>query len=188
MAALDISQLKFLIVEDNPFMRAILNQLLRNYHVRITKEANDGASAFKEMRTFKPDIILLDWEMQPLDGLDFVKLIRTGDDSPDRFVPIIMVTGHSEAHRITDARDSGVNEFLVKPLSAKSLFSRIAELIEKPRSFVESKSYFGPDRRRHTVSYDGADRRGGAPPAGIDIGIGDAKQGMSQSELDTMFD
>ena len=188
MSALDISQLKFLIVEDNPFMRAILNQLLRNYHVRTTKEANDGASAFMEMRTFKPDIILLDWEMRPLDGLDFVKLVRTGDDSPDRFVPIIMVTGHSEAHRITDARDSGVNEFLVKPLSANSLFSRITELIEKPRSFVETKSYFGPDRRRRSVSYDGTERRGGAAPTGMDIEVADADQGMSQTQLDSMFD
>ena len=144
MAKLDISNVKFLIVEDNPFMRIILKQLLRALGVLEMAEAADGALAFSSMKTFEPDIILVDWEMQPLDGLDFVKLVRTGDDSPNQYVPIIMVTGHSEQNKVTQARDAGINEMLIKPLSARTLFSRIRAVIERPRPYVETRSYFWP--------------------------------------------
>ena len=60
-----------------------------------------------------------------------------------------MITGHTEKHRVEAARDAGVTEFLAKPITAANLFARIAEIVERPRAFVRSDSYFGPDRRRH---------------------------------------
>jgi len=171
MADLDISAIKFMIVEDNPFMRNILKLLLRSYNVRDMKEANDGSQAFKELQGYKPDIILVDWEMQPLDGLDFARLVRTGEDSPDRFVPMIMVSGYSETTRIFEARDAGINEYLVKPISAQTLFSRIRAVIERPRPFIEIDSYFGPDRRRRQdENYRGEERRGTGVAAPSDDG------------------
>jgi len=161
LSELDISRVKFLIVEDNPFMRVILKQSLRALGVAEMQEAIDGAQAFTVLKTFEPDIVLVDWEMQPLDGLDFVRLVRTGEDSPNKYIPLIMVTGHSEQHRVTEARDAGINEMLIKPLSAKSLYSRIKAVIDKPRPFVETTEYFGPDRRRRDdPNYKGEDRRG----------------------------
>ena len=70
--------------------------------------------------------------MQPLDDLDSVKLIHTGDDSPNKYVPMIMVTGHSEQNKVTQSRDAGINELLIKPLSAKTLYPRIKAVIERP--------------------------------------------------------
>jgi len=164
MAALDISQLRFMIVEDNPFMQRVLKQLLRSYNVRLMREASDGAEAFKLLESFPPDIILVDWEMMPLSGLDFIKLVRTSDESPDRFVPIIMVTAYSEAANIRAARDAGVTEYLVKPVSAVNLFSRIKRIIEKPRPFVECPTFFGPDRRRREdKNFGGPERRVSEP-------------------------
>ncbi len=160
MAALDISQLRFMIVEDNPFMTQVLKQLLRSFNVRLMREATDGAEAFKLLQTFPPDIILVDWEMQPLSGLDFIKLVRTSDESPDRFVCIIMVAAYSEASNIRAARDDGVTEYLVKPVSAMSLFSGIKTIIEKPRPFVECSTFYGPDRRRREdKNFSGPGRR-----------------------------
>ncbi len=157
-------------------MRILLKQLLRALGVAEMAEAADGAQAFSVMKTFEPDIILVDWEMQPLDGLDFVKLVRTGDDSPNKYVPMIMVTGHSEQNKVTQSRDAGINELLIKPLSAKTLYSRIRAVIERPRPFVESKTYFGPDRRRRADQmYQGAERRKDA-------------DAQSQGDIDAMFD
>lgn len=82
-----------------------------------------------------------------MDGLDFVRLVRTGEDSPNHYIQIIMVTGHFEHHRMTLARDAVTNEMLIKPLSAKSLYSRINAVIERPRPFVETSDYFGEGRR-----------------------------------------
>jgi DNA-binding response OmpR family regulator len=75
-------------------------------------------------------------------------------------VPIIMITGHTEKHQVEAARDAGITEFLIKPITAQSLFSRITEVVERPRAFVRCESYFGPDRRRRNVeSYTGPWRR-----------------------------
>jgi two-component system, chemotaxis family, chemotaxis protein CheY len=75
-------------------------------------------------------------------------------------VPIIMVSGHTEKHRVEAARDAGVTEFLIKPITGHSLFSRIAEILERPRPFVRCDNYFGPDRRRHPLeNYAGPWRR-----------------------------
>jgi len=75
-------------------------------------------------------------------------------------VPIIMLTGYTEMHRVTEARDAGVNEFLAKPVSAKKLYSRIVAIIEHNRNFIKIKQFFGPDRRRKALeSYRGDERR-----------------------------
>jgi two-component system chemotaxis response regulator CheY len=97
--------------------------------------------------------------MEPLDGIDFTRMVRTAPDSPNPFVPIIMLTAQSSMERVTQARDSGVNEFLAKPVTAKGLYSRIATVIERPRQFVRASEYFGPGRRRSVKEFMGMDRR-----------------------------
>jgi DNA-binding response OmpR family regulator len=148
-----------LIVDDNKHMRALVKTILHALGAKNCREASDGADAFKELRHFPADIIICDWNMSPLDGLDFVRLVRTGGDSPNPFVPIVMLTGHTELVKVIEARDSGVHEFLAKPISARSLYARIRIIIEKPREFIKTKSYFCPDRRRNDAEYKGSERR-----------------------------
>jgi len=155
----NLERLNFLIVDDNKHMRALVKTILHALGSKNCHEAGDGADAFKELRHFPADIIICDWNMSPLDGLDFVKLVRTGGDSPNPFVPIIMLTGHTEMAKVLEARDSGVHEFLAKPISARSLYSRIRTIIERPREFIKAKYYFGPDRRRSESKWSGAERR-----------------------------
>jgi DNA-binding response OmpR family regulator len=160
MASYNIERLNFLIVDDNKHMRALVKSILHALGSKNTMEASDGADAFKELRHYPADIIICDWNMSPLDGLDFVRLVRTGKDSPNPFVPIIMLTGHTEMNRVIEARDAGVHEFLAKPISAKKLYSRIRSIIEHPREFIRAGLYFGPDRRRNKSSnYNGPERR-----------------------------
>ncbi len=144
-----LANIKFLIVDDNAFMRTIIRRILSTLGVHETREANDGAEALKTIQTWPADIILLDWEMTPFDGIEFTQMIRGAHDGTNTFLPIIMVSAHSEYWRIAAARDAGVTEFLVKPISAKSLFARIRNVIENPRPFVNAPGFFGPDRRRH---------------------------------------
>jgi two-component system chemotaxis response regulator CheY len=160
MSAGAFDHLKILIVEDNQHMRALLRGLLNSVGIREIVEANNGASALDALREKKCDLILSDLSMAPMNGLEFSRKVRTGDHSPNPFVPIIMITGHTEKHRVEEARDAGVTEFLAKPITAHSLFSRIAEIVERPRAFVRCEAYFGPDRRRKTLdSYAGPWRR-----------------------------
>ncbi len=160
MSNYNLERLNFLIVDDNKHMRALVKSILHALGVKNCVEATDGADAFKELRHYPADVIICDWSMSPLDGMDFVRLVRTGKDSPNPFVPIIMLTGHTEMNRVMEARDAGVHEFLAKPISAKSLYARVRSIIERPRPFIRAGMYFGPDRRRReNPNYKGKERR-----------------------------
>lgn len=158
--AYDFSTISCLVVDDNPHMRKLVVALLYTLGIKHVFEADDGGEAFKMIKARTPDIIICDWIMAPVDGIELVKRVRTAHDSPNPYIPIILLTGHTEKHRITEARDAGINEFLAKPISAKRLYQRIINVIEKPRTFVKTDTYFGPDRRRHRKStYKGPERR-----------------------------
>ncbi len=140
--------LKILLVDDNQHMRILLIEILRAIGVRHVFEAMDGAEALAIMRTTAIDVVFTDLTMTGLDGIDFVNLLRRSPDSPNPFAPIVMITGHSTERRVHEARDAGVNEFLAKPVTARGVIHRLTLLIENPRPFVRTETYFGPDRRR----------------------------------------
>jgi CheY-like chemotaxis protein len=156
--------LRILLVDDNPHMRMLLAEILRANGVRHIYEANDGAEGLQMMRDKPIDVVMTDLSMQPLDGIDFVRLLRNSPDSPNQLAPVIMITGHSTVARVNEARDAGVSEFLTKPLTARGVVERLHQVVEHPRPFVRCDGYFGPDRRRRTASsYRGPWRRAGDP-------------------------
>ena len=142
------ANVNFMIIDDNAFMRTTLRHILEYFGVQRFQEAPDGAEALKIMQSWPPDIILIDWEMSPLNGIEFTKIVRNSHHDAERFLPIILISGHSEHWRIAEARDAGVTEYLAKPISAKSVMSRIRTVVEQPRPFINAPDYFGPDRRR----------------------------------------
>jgi two-component system chemotaxis response regulator CheY len=146
--AYNLSELSVLIVEDNSHMQLLLKEILRSFNIRNIRTALDGVDGLKELKTFTADLVIADWNMEVLDGLEFTRMVRSADDSRNPYVPIIMLTGHTETHHIVEARDAGMTEYLAKPISAKSLYERICSVIEKPRQFIKTRTYAGPDRRR----------------------------------------
>ncbi|WP_372785230.1 response regulator [Phenylobacterium sp.] len=140
--------LKILLVDDNHHMRLLLGEILKAVGVKHIYEASDGAQGLTMLRQQRVDIIMTDLSMQPLDGIDFVRLLRNSPDSPDQMCPVIMITGHSTLQRVQEARNAGVNEFLAKPLTARGVVERIGQIIDHPRQYVRTPNYFGPDRRR----------------------------------------
>ena len=160
MIRIDFSNLRFLVVEDNPHMRRIIRTLLQGFGSREIYEAADGVAGLEAFNKYTPDIVIMDWAMPVFDGLDFARMIRQPDTNASPFTPIIMLTGHSERKRVTAARDAGVTEFMVKPVSATALHQRIVNVVANPRRYIRTKSYFGPDRRRNsTPGYSGPERR-----------------------------
>lgn len=156
----EFSDLSFLIVDDNAHMISIIKTLLKGFGIHKVCEATDAADAFEEFRTSPIDVIILDYAMETLDGIEFARLVRTAKDSPNPHVPIIMLTAHSERSRVTESRDSGITEFMCKPICAKDLYQRIVEVVERPREFVRTKSFFGPDRRRRSLeAFAGKEKR-----------------------------
>jgi two-component system chemotaxis response regulator CheY len=152
--------LKILLVDDNHHMRVLLAEILKAVGVRHIYEASDGAQGLQMMKNHAVDIIMTDLSMQPLDGIDFVRLLRRSPESPNQMCPVIMITGHSTLARVQEARNAGVNEFLAKPLTARGVMERISQVVDHPRPYVKTQDYFGPDRRRRAdPSYAGPLRR-----------------------------
>jgi CheY-like chemotaxis protein len=152
--------IKILLVDDNHHMRLLLTEILRAIGVREVYEATNGAEALQTLRSQPIDIVMTDLAMQPMDGIDFVRRLRNGQESPNPMAPVIMITGHSTLRRVAEARDVGVTEFLSKPVTARGVIERINRVVEHPRPFVKTTSYFGPDRRRRDdPDYPGPYRR-----------------------------
>jgi len=181
MADSYLANIKFLVVEDNGFMQTVVRRVLSALGAGEVRECNDGADALKILQNFPADIIITDWAMDPIDGIDLTQMIRTAPDSLNPYVPIIMLSAYSEMNRIVEARDSGVNEFVVKPVSVNALFNRIQAVIEKPRPFIRIKGFFGPDRRRRNMPFADKDRR--LAPTTLPDGVGSHEPELDQDEV-----
>lgn len=153
-------KLTILVVEDTPPMLKLVVSVLDTLGIGRILTATDGGQAYEIFTKENPDIVIADWHMEPVTGVELVEKIRKNDDSPNRTAPVIMMTGYSAMPRVSEARDTGTTEFLVKPFSANDLARRIAYVINKPRDFIDSPDYFGPDRRRRKIEdYKGPHRR-----------------------------
>lgn len=162
--ALDLTKISVLVVEDLAPMRKLIASVLEAFGVGKVYEARSGEQAYALFQQFSPDIVITDWLMEPMNGLELIRKIRTEKQSINRLVPIIVITGYSAIHRVMEARDLGATEFLTKPFSGRDLAKRINLIINKPRDFVETDHFFGPDRRRKKGDdYKGPRRRSEEP-------------------------
>lgn len=155
-----LKPISFLIVEERSYMRRIIKGALETLGAKSIDEASDGRQAWNSIKSWAPDILLSERWLAGMNGLELLRMIRH-DKSALKFLPVIMVTGETRREQVVGARNAGVSEYVAKPITAKGLFLRIRETIKRPRPFVETKVYFGPDRRRRTEIMDhGKDRRG----------------------------
>ena len=147
-----------LVVEDQMQIRGLLASVLRTFGVGNILRASNGAEAIELLRTVsrdpaaagasRVDAILSDWVMHPVDGAMLLRWVRKHKESPNRFLPFVMITAFSDPHRVELARDLGVTEFLSKPFSAQSVAIHLMAALKDKRRFVRVGQFFGPDRRR----------------------------------------
>jgi two-component system chemotaxis response regulator CheY len=153
-------QLKVLVVDDNVHMRALLCRILHSLGIKTIYDATNAQEAWEIFALNPCDIMFLDWVLSGMNGVDFTEKVRNAPDSPNPFIPIVMISGYSSKECVNAARDAGVTEFLTKPVSSKAILSRLVAVIENPRPFVRTKTYFGPCRRRRAdLLYKGPERR-----------------------------
>lgn len=138
---------KVLLVDDEHFMRKVVRTLLMSIGIGTVFEAANGLDGLEQIRRERPDVVIVDWNMPQLDGPGFVRLVR----SPATFVypdvPLIMLTGHGERSRVVEAMRLGVNEYLLKPVSAHSLQERLTAVLMNPRPIIQRAGYYGPAPR-----------------------------------------
>ncbi len=147
-------QLHVLVVDDNCHMRRILEAMLNGFGCHDLLAAADGAFALGLIADESPDLVIANINMPKLDGLEFTRTIRNPAISCDPFRPVILLSAYSDQQHVAAARNAGADEFLHKPIQPASLYRAIVSVMEEPRSYVRTKTYFGPDRRRGTPRSD----------------------------------
>ncbi|HVA12157.1 MAG TPA: response regulator [Stellaceae bacterium] len=161
MAAFSLSKLdrlRVMIVDNSPMMRDLVQGVLESVGVKQFMPARDGSHALASLSAFGPHLAFVDWEMEPMCGLDFVRAVRALPERENPFLPIIMLTSHAEEPWVIEARNAGVHEYLIKPATGAAILARLATVINNPRPFVRNEGYFGPARR---AAGDPADRASG---------------------------
>lgn len=158
--SLNFKNVSVLVAEDNSALSSILKNVLQEFGFGSITMTTDGTRAFQAFCEGKHDIIISDWEMEPVSGIEFLKKVRFSPASPDPTVPFIFVSGYAAPKRVLEARDGGMTTFIVKPFTIEELAKRITYIINKPRPFIDSKTFKGPDRRRSVMTnYQGKERR-----------------------------
>jgi CheY-like chemotaxis protein len=157
-----LDRLSVLVVDEDPNFVALMCDLLGALGIGKTLAAPNGEVArriLSERDHGTMDLVFTDFTMDPGNGAGLLEWIRRGADSPNRFMPVVLLTGHTEVETILRMRNLGVTGVLAKPISLQSLCLLLAGLIEAAPRFVEAGRYFGPDRRHREVPYRGGERR-----------------------------
>lgn len=165
----DLSNFTIMLVEDSVYMQSLMTSMMKVFGVGDIMVCGGGEEAMDLLKVTqarrasryitKVDIVVTDWLMPKGSGRELLKWIRSQDDDAIRFLPVMVVSAYTTEKVVNQARDLGANETLVKPISGMGLASRICSMIDKPRPFVSTPDYFGPDRRRQDVPFTGNDRR-----------------------------
>jgi len=150
----NLSLVNVLIVDGSWHMRKLFGTILQEFGVKNIEFAASGREALEKLVGFSADLVICEYRLGHINGIELTRRIRRSRKKIDPFLPVIMMTGHTEQNNVTAARDAGVTAVIAKPVSASTLYERIFHLIDKPRPFVRAPKFFGPDRRTRTSSPD----------------------------------
>ena len=169
VANYEFERLNVLLAEDSTFLSSLMLTCLHELGVQNIKTAAHGGEAIDILKLTKTnpnaagilsvDLIISNWQMAPVDGMMLLRWVRRHKESPNRFLPVFMVSANSDGANVCLARDMGVTEFMTKPFSIQSFADRLVQVIERPRQFIQNSEYFGPDRRRKAITGMETERR-----------------------------
>ncbi|MGV8998144.1 MAG: response regulator [Parvibaculaceae bacterium] len=151
-----LADIKILVVEDSATMRNLLTTLLTTMGIGEIICANNGEEGVAAFATHAPDLIITDGMMQPMTGYAMTRAIRQMHDKQGSDVPVVMLSGHGDPDIVEWARDEGVNDYIVKPVTPELLYERVLAAIEQPLHIIETPTYRGPSPRRRLTAHHAA--------------------------------
>jgi two-component system chemotaxis response regulator CheY len=132
VSAFDFSHLTALLVEDSDFVRRIVKKYLEDFGFKAVHEASNGMDGIEQLK-HNPDFIVCDVEMEPLNGMEFLKLLRK-HPGPVSKVPVMFLTGSAEKETVDRALALGVSSYILKPVTPETLKKKIIDLMSKALS------------------------------------------------------
>lgn len=174
-------KLKILVADDRQFQRRLIAETLRAVRDVGIDYAESAEHCLRMLPEISPDLLIVDRDIESGMGLELVRRVRNGEAGPElRATPIVLLSANSTARDVEEARNAGVDEFVLRPFSTAILTRRAKEVRDAKREFVETKTYAGPCRRRrdeddfygpHRRVGDTADCREDAPDLQIRKGL-----------------
>jgi len=155
-----LERINVMVLDGDSRMLEIERNVLRGVGFTHVFMARDGEEGLRIMAKHDISLVITDWNMHPMDGIEFIKHVRGRTESPHCYVPIILLTAQADPVDVIVARDSGITEFVVKPFTVSALVDRIVAVINNPRSFILAPTFRGHDRRRRSEKVgDGVEKR-----------------------------
>lgn len=159
MSEVDFSTLRVLVIDDDKVTRQLIAGFLDTMGVQDIHLEADAEGGLDLLLRRHFDLVISDFEMKEMSGVDLIQRARRHPDSNNPYVPMILMTAHADRPTVLKARDAGVNAFVAKPISYKALADKIKLVLLEDRKFVRSHVYVGPDRRRRDVDSPKGERR-----------------------------
>jgi two-component system chemotaxis response regulator CheY len=182
---INLRDLVILVAEPNAYLRRVMHGMLRGFGANKLLEVDNSISLFQALSGQKIDILLCDARLSPHKGLDVVRTIRRNGQNQNRTLPIMLLSADTNEATVKRARDAGTNMVIAKPMSPASLYDRLSWIAFNPRPFVDTATYFGPDRRFKIEGYPGGvGRRKGDKVEEVAAEAGPA---LAQNDIDSLF-
>ena len=181
----NLRDLVILIADPNAYARRITNGILRGFGANKVLEAEQSLGLFQVLTGQKIDILLCDIRLPPHGGLAVTRSIRRNSHNENRTIPILLMSSDTSESTVKNARDAGANMVVAKPMSPKALYDRLGWIAFNPRPFIDTETYFGPDRRFKIEGYPGGvGRRKGDKQLEVAADVGPA---LDQNDIDSLF-
>lgn len=184
-AAVNLRDLVILVADPNSYARRIINGMLRGFGANKILEVENSTGLFQSLTGQKIDILLCDARLPPHGGLMLTRTIRRNADNENRTMPILLMSSDTSETIVKQARDAGANMVVAKPMSPSSMYDRLSWIAFNPRPFIDTATYFGPDRRFKIEGYPGGvGRRKGDKIIDVAEEVGPA---LAQDDIDSLF-
>jgi two-component system, chemotaxis family, chemotaxis protein CheY len=182
---MNLRDLVILVADPSSYISMLIHGMLRGFGSNKILEVRNSNGVLQTLMGQKIDIMICDMHLPSHGGLSLTRAIRSKTDNEHRTMPILMMSSDSREATIKRARDSGANMVIAKPISPASLYDRLSWIAFNPRKFVDTETYFGPDRRFKIEGYPGGvGRRAGDKEVEIGVESGPA---LGQDDIDNLF-
>ncbi len=135
----DFSQLTILVIDDSEFVRRLVLEMLSGFGVGKILLAESADEAFARMDVTRPDLIICDWQMHPVDGLAVLRRLRLQPSQDYPRIPFIMLTGHNSTDDVTTAIGEGADSYIVKPFSSATLMTHLLKVILADKGHLDAR-------------------------------------------------
>jgi CheY-like chemotaxis protein len=184
-ASVNLRDLTILIADPGTYTRRVVYGMLRGFGANRILEAADAADVLSALIQQKIDILILDSNLPPQNGLAVTHAIRRNPDNENRTLPILIMTSDAQQSTVKEARDAGASMVVVKPMSPTTLYDRLVWIAFDRRQFIDCPTYFGPDRRFKIEGYPtGVGRR--ASDKMLEVAAA-TEPNLGQDDIDSLF-